>query len=126
MYYVVQATLAIAILIVSAVTYARAEPASFPCQPAAQGQPPTTSCKVITLSPLEEQALSGQNQILDTAQQGRPLDLTGPVTYFREKLRSAPSGTAVAGPVGPAGTAMPPIPPEAQMPAAGTPKEKKP
>lgn len=50
-------------------------------------------CKIVILSAEEEQALLGPNMILDTAQQGRPLDLSGAVTYFRDKLRQAPRGT---------------------------------
>lgn len=53
---------------------------------------PSATCKVITLTPLEEQALVGERGILDTAQQGRPLDLTGAVTYFREKIKQASEG----------------------------------
>lgn len=66
--------------------------------PAPTLQSPGTTCKVITLTPLEEQALTGERGILDTAQLGRPLDLTGAVTYFREKIKVAPEGKASTGP----------------------------
>lgn len=54
--------------------------------------PPNNSCKVITLTVPEEQAITGERGILDTAQQGRPLDLTGAVQYFRKKIEQAPAG----------------------------------
>lgn len=60
--------------------------------PAPTPQSPATTCKVITITPLEEQALTGERGILDTAAQGRPLDLMGAVNYFREKIRNAPAG----------------------------------
>lgn len=50
-------------------------------------------CRIIILSREEEEALMGQNKILDTAMQGRPLDLMGMVTYFRDKIRNAPAGS---------------------------------
>lgn len=50
---------------------------------------PATSCKVLTLNPDEERALTATNGILDTARQGRPLDLTSAVTYFLDKLSKA-------------------------------------
>ncbi len=52
----------------------------------------SSPCKVIVLSKDEEDALLGQNKILDTAMQGRPLDLLGAVNYFRDKIRNAPAG----------------------------------
>lgn len=66
--------------------------------PAPTPQSPGATCKVIVLTPLEEQALTGERGILDTAQLGRPLDLTGAVTYFRDKIKSAPEGKPSAGP----------------------------
>lgn len=50
-------------------------------------------CKIIILSREEEAALVDPNQILDTATQGRPLDLMGKVNYFRDKIRNAPPGS---------------------------------
>lgn len=54
-----------------------------------QGMP---SCKVLILSPDEERALTGPNMILQTAEQGRYLDLGQVVKYFRDKLAAAPAG----------------------------------
>lgn len=50
------------------------------------------SCKVLVLTPDEERALTGQNMILDTAQQGRALELTQIANYFRQKILTAPQG----------------------------------
>lgn len=58
--------------------------------------PTDAPCKVLTLTDQELQALTGPNMILDTAQQGRPLDLAGVVTYFRNKIQTAPAGTPPA------------------------------
>jgi len=55
-------------------------------------------CKIMILSKEEEEALTGLNQILDTALQGRPLDLMGKVNYFRDKIRNAPAGASLAPP----------------------------
>lgn len=53
---------------------------------------PNVACKVITLDQQELQALTGQNMVLDTAEQGRPLDLGNVVKYFRNKFTTAPDG----------------------------------
>lgn len=71
--------------------------AAFAQTPAPPAQPPGTcapnvSCKVITLDQQELQALTGQNMVLDTAEQGRPLDLGNVVKYFRNKFTTAPDG----------------------------------
>lgn len=50
------------------------------------------SCKVITLTPEEENVLTGQRGIFDTAAQGRALDLANLVAYFRNKIATAPAG----------------------------------
>lgn len=60
-----------------------------PCQTA-------SPCKIIILSVEEERALTDPNQILDTAMQGRPLDLSGKVLYFRDKIRNAPPGSNIS------------------------------
>lgn len=52
--------------------------------------PPSKTCKLLTLTPDEERALIDPNQILHTAEQGRFLDLTNTVRYFRDKIRQAP------------------------------------
>lgn len=59
---------------------------------AADCPPGAPSCKVITLTPDEERALTGANMILDTAQQGRALDMTSVANYFRRKIETAPAG----------------------------------
>lgn len=56
--------------------------------------PSPAPCKVITLSPEEEQALTGQKMVFDTAVAGRQIDLFGVVAYFREKIGRAPAGDA--------------------------------
>lgn len=51
-----------------------------------------TSCKVITLSPNEEQILIQPNGILDTAAKARYIDMFELTNYFRDKLNKAPAG----------------------------------
>lgn len=51
------------------------------------------SCKVLVLTPEEEQALMQPRGVLDTAREGRPLDLGQVVSYFRERISRAPAGT---------------------------------
>lgn len=53
-------------------------------------------CKILKITPDEEKALIGQNMILDTAVQGRQIDLVGLVTYFRNKIAAAPMGDVPA------------------------------
>ena len=53
---------------------------------------PGEPCKVVVLSPQEERALTAPNGILDTAAQGRNLELGGPVVYFKQKIAAAPAG----------------------------------
>lgn len=65
--------------------------------------PTPQPCKVIILTSEEESALAGTVTLQDnppraipgilaTAEQGRPLDLTGIVRYFRDKIANAPRG----------------------------------
>ena len=61
-----------------------------PCPPPQPNEPP--GCKVLVLTPFEQNILVGPNQILDTAKQGRPLDLTNATDYFRHKIEAAPAG----------------------------------
>ena len=77
--------------------FAAAAAFSADCPPGAK------SCKVITITPEEEEALIGPGRILDTALQGRFIDLNGAVKYFRDKLASAPAGDVKddKGPAGP-------------------------
>ena len=49
-------------------------------------------CRIIILSAEEEQALMGEKMILDSALNGRMLDMIGPVLYFRRKIEQAPRG----------------------------------
>jgi hypothetical protein len=53
---------------------------------------PGEPCKVIFLSPQEEKLLTAQNGILDTAAQGRQIDLGGFAVYFKSKIATAPAG----------------------------------
>lgn len=54
------------------------------------------SCKVITLTPDEEQVLIQPRGILDTAAQARQIDLANLVAYFRAKIDKAPQGDVKA------------------------------
>lgn len=58
--------------------------------------PGVLSCKVLTLSPQEEQILLQPNGILDTAAQGRKIDLGEVTLYFRNKIQAAPAGEVKA------------------------------
>ena len=74
---------------VAVVTACSARSEEAPSYPCPSGAP---SCKVITITPTEEQALVHERGILTTAKQGRPLDLGDAVDYFREKIKAAPAG----------------------------------
>lgn len=50
------------------------------------------SCKIIMLSPTEEKILMQQNGVLDTAAQGRALDLGQFIIYLKTRINSAPQG----------------------------------
>ena len=63
-----------------------AEPKDVTCPTA--GQP----CKILVLTPQEEQLLIKPNGVLDSAAAGRYLDLGNIVSYFRIKLMQAPQG----------------------------------
>jgi hypothetical protein len=56
--------------------------------------PTPMPCKILILTTEEEQAMLGPRGILDTAEQGRPLDLLGAVKFFRDKIAKAPAGEA--------------------------------
>ena len=82
-----------AIALVGAITWlftshARAED----CPPNAK------SCKVITLTPEEQDMLIRDKGILQTAVQARPLDLGAIVQYFVTKIEHAPAGKVVEPP----------------------------
>jgi len=53
---------------------------------------PGVKCRVLFLSEQEERLLTGQNGILDTAAQGRALELGQFAVYFKQKIASAPAG----------------------------------
>ena len=53
---------------------------------------PGVKCKVLFLTEQEQQMLMTQNGILDTAAQGRALDLGQISVYLKTRIASAPSG----------------------------------
>jgi len=55
-------------------------------------------CKVILLTPAEEKVLTGPNAILDTAAQGRNIELGGAVVYLKNKIATAPDGEVIPAP----------------------------
>ena len=65
---------------------------SVPLAPAVECPTPGQTCKVLILTPEEENALVTRNGVLDTAAQGRALELNGFVVYFKQKLAAAPAG----------------------------------
>ena len=73
--------------------------------------PNAKSCKVITLTPEEQDMLIRDKGILQTAVQARPLDLGAIVQYFVTKIEHAPAGKVVE----------PPKPPEKKEPVAVSP-----
>ena len=46
-------------------------------------------CRILYLSPQEEQLLTGKNGILDTAAQGRAIELGGFAVYFKQKIATS-------------------------------------
>lgn len=54
--------------------------------------PDNQPCKIIYLNQQEERLLTGQNGILDTAAQGRALDLGQFAVYLKQKIAGAPAG----------------------------------
>lgn len=76
---------ALAWLAFVAVTAALADDLHIPC-------PTPEPCKVLFLSPQEEALLTGKNGILDTAAQGRALELGQFVVYLKTRIQAAPSG----------------------------------
>ena len=53
------------------------------------------SCKVLILTPQEEQFLMAPNGILSTAAQARKLDLETIANYLAERIKAAPAGEVV-------------------------------
>jgi hypothetical protein len=80
---------------------------------------PGVKCKVLFLNPQEEQMLMIQNGILDTAAQGRSLDLGQFSVYLKTRIGAAPQGEVKPLPAPPA----PPSPPkvDSDVPANVTP-----
>lgn len=60
------------------------------CPPPPPGVAP--GCRVITVNPAEEMSLLGPNNILDAAHWARRMELDQVITYWREKLKTAPAG----------------------------------
>jgi hypothetical protein len=60
--------------------------------PRTQCPTPQQQCRVLTLTADEEKVLVMQNGILDTAAQGRNIDLGAAATYLRQKIIAAPVG----------------------------------
>ena len=54
--------------------------------------PDANPCKILTLNAQEERILTGQNGILDTAAQGRAIDLGQFAVYLKQRIASAPAG----------------------------------
>lgn len=54
--------------------------------------PTPQPCKWISLSPQEEAILIQPNGILDTASQGRKIELEAATMYFRQRIKEAPQG----------------------------------
>ena len=75
--------------------------------------PAGKACKVLTLTPEEQDMLLRDKGILQTAVQARPLDLGAIVQYFVTKIEHAPAGKVVE----------PPKPPEKKEPVAVSPLE---
>lgn len=76
---------------------------------------PGEACKILYLNAQEERLLTGQNGILDTAAQGRQIDLGGFAVYFKSKIATAPAGQVMPVP--------PPTPPKVD---SGVPESVKP
>lgn len=63
---------------------------------------PGVKCKVLLLNPQEEEMLMTRNGILDTAAQGRSLDLGQFSVYLKTRIGAAPQGEVKPMPVPPA------------------------
>jgi S-formylglutathione hydrolase FrmB len=66
---------------------------------------PGEPCKILLLSPQEEQMLMTKNGILDTAAQARAIDLGQFSVYLKTRIAGAPAGTVTPVPASP-----PPVP----------------
>lgn len=63
---------------------------------------PGVKCKVLLLNPQEEEMLMTRNGILDTAAQGRSLDLGQFSVYLKTRIGAAPQGELKPMPASPA------------------------
>lgn len=63
---------------------------------------PGQACKILILTPQEEQALVAPNAILDTAIAARKLDMGDVANYFKQKIKDAPAGEIKPVPTPPA------------------------
>lgn len=59
---------------------------------AAECPPGIPKCKVLVLTPDMEQALTGQNMILDNAEWANRVGLSNAVAFFRKAIAEAPAG----------------------------------
>lgn len=82
---------AASVSLIAAVTMVRADDFS-DRWPKPQCPTPGEKCKILFLNAQEENLLTGQNGILDTAAQGRQIDLGGFAVYFKSKIATAPAG----------------------------------
>ena len=78
--------IALALLVFAGVLLAVVIAKSAECPPGVQ------RCKVITLTPEEEQVLMQPGGIFEIAERGATVQLSAPVKYFREKIIAAPAG----------------------------------
>ena len=70
------------------ITMAHAQDAPVPKFPCPTAEP----CKILTLSAQEERLLTTQNGILDTAAQGRAIELGQFSVYLKTRIATAPAG----------------------------------
>lgn len=54
--------------------------------------PTADPCRVLILTPQEEKALTAPNGVLDTAAQGRALELGQFVVYLKQRIATSPMG----------------------------------
>lgn len=102
-------SLLICATVVRADDFAERFAGKYPC-------PTAEPCKILTLSTQEERLLTAQNGILDTAAQGRALELGQFSVYLKTKIATAPAGE----PVKPAG--VPTLPEKHDAPESAKPQ----
>ena len=81
-------------LLCSGLAPASWSPARSPRKPTTLHVPCPTSepCRILILTPQEEKALVTANGVLDTAAQGRALELGQFVVYLKQRIASSPFG----------------------------------